>query len=117
MPRKNPWMTTPSGTDTSKAWKLAQRIAMLAPQKPTAPPIAIAPSLGCRTKASAVRVPSAKVAGTVASRWAARPNRPEVWPLDAALDVIRQEREQQADDDRGPREGRRNHSAGQGRLA
>ena len=79
MPRKKPWITTPSGTETSKAWKLAQRIAMFAPQKPIAPPNAIAPALGWRTKAIAVRVPCAKVAGAVARRFAILPKRPEVW--------------------------------------
>ena len=37
MPTKKPWTTTPNGTATSKAWKLAQRIPMLAAQKPIAP--------------------------------------------------------------------------------
>ena len=37
MPRKKPWTTTPTGTLTPKARKLAQRIAMLAAQKPIAP--------------------------------------------------------------------------------
>ena len=63
---------------------------MLAPQNPIAPPKASAPALGWRTKAMAVRMPWAKVAGAVAIRLAISAEPPGGVPLDAALEVIGQ---------------------------
>ncbi len=78
MPTKKPITITPKGTATSNAWKLAQRIPMLAPQNPIAPATARPPCEGWRMKSIAVRVPCANVAGAVASQWAILAKRPEV---------------------------------------
>ena len=43
MPTKKPWTITANGTASPKAMKLAQRIPMLAAQKPIAPPTASQP--------------------------------------------------------------------------
>ena len=75
MPTKNPWTMIANGIETSNAWKLAQRIPMLAAQKPSAPMIARAPRFGSRTKSIAIRVPTESVAGTVASFRAILPKR------------------------------------------
>ena len=97
MPRKNPWTTTPSGTEAWKAWKLAQRIAMFAPQNPTAPPKAIAPELGWRTKAIAVRVPCAKVAGRRGDPLGDLAEAAGGVALDPALEVVGKQCDQQAE--------------------
>ncbi len=67
MPRKKPCTTTPTGTLKPNALKLAQRIAMLAAQKPIAPATASPPREGCPTRSKAVLSPCEAVAGTVAS--------------------------------------------------
>ena len=73
---------------------------MFAAQNPAAPASAIPPREGSRTKAIAVRVPLARVAGALASRCAHRLNRyPSEKPREAALEVLRDQGDQQEDDD------------------
>ena len=59
MPRKKPWTTTASGTWTPKALNEAQRMPMLAAQKPTAPITASPPREGWAKRLSANLNPSA----------------------------------------------------------
>src|ERR671915_299526 len=93
IPTKKPWTSTAKGTSPPNASKLAHSTPMLAAQKPTAPPTASAPR----------QVARAPVAARVA--------------LQPALDVLRDQGDQQEDPDRHGRDRGRHDRPRERRVA
>ena len=102
MPTKKPWMTTPSGTD-AEGVKAGPEDPDCAAQKPIAPTIARPPCDGLRIEAErlARAARERRRHGRQPARDAPRPALPAT-PGEAALEVARDQREQQEDDEITP---------------
>ena len=96
MPTKKPWTTTPrAGPRRRRRGSSPRGSPMLAAQKPIAPATARPPRRGWRTKAIAVRVPWARVAGTSPAAARSAPKPPRGASRDPPLEVLGQQRHQQ----------------------